>query len=1065
MLAFHIRGQNAGLVVRKQHDYVSFESFELSPVTSAVMGTKGRLRRSFPGPAIALEPQRLKDPLFCGALAQLLAKLDTDTPLEAMPVAKKAGNNPDEVRDTVHPQFVTEMLTGFLRGIGRTLDVVRFHKATRDDVLWNNVLKPWRRSPLWLLVRVALQATLMKNGNDHTRYKHFIIFFMAEILRDVVHSQFASDIIFVISAKISRRALKLDLAETSNWYTNVEKIMMDAHYSLEKRWKLLQENPDPLSLSSSWKPSELCFREDTSLSLSKLKPYLASIATRPNLCQENTEFNPVCRSRFLDEICLPQGCLSDTGNDLDSRLSVLDVERWVKSSLENWLRITPAPPTSCASLASLLRDYIMTSSIVYKDDPIDVSMMLLTSMELWVALDKLTTARFPKLKDYCPGFPVGLFDPMLLPQKIEMTRLAHVEQYLEQRRTPRTYKSSLFFENCNEKDSFAVQYYQQSTRHQDLHQEIEKAATIERQAKIEEYEEKTRQHQGLMQTYASMVCEEQSRWNHYLKQDEWTHSTSCSKCDIKRQADAINIFVHEWPLPKNPLEAEAAVFELEIPVEIFEWRELTYTLLVDVFSPQKSLGLSSNNSGLYYLHGYDGLNRHFQGRTGRLQFASTSKPFLVAHYRSKHITAATKSNICVNNGLSYNIYDSKLCEWTPELLNQCDVQRICTFQLPSGPFAHLQFMVDGTNHTSNEALAKQSDCPRSLTLHEFYSFATLRAGHRLQWLNLARVVASRTLRFNQTETHLLVIQAVWQVGCVGSNQTYRDSHLDLGELEFGLSFMSALDKALGIIEGNWQGAVSLRTFIVLAIRVLSMSPHQLVHQACYSFLRRTRGVAMVWIRDVGRLCHKEEDETALKALGMRALELGLICHSAFDVDQDHLPTLLNTSEDVSNVTECCVVIHDRSPAITDNLSQPILTLLRRFERTSHFLEPFLRAQILNQREGIDKTLGLVWSGYQSGSSWSALATPNERWLVTKTSDRDGYSPKTVHYNLLDGTLLVNGLPLTRLPRSYEAHPTYRRFLKEVSCFTPSCFFPGSTKKSGITEDIGRRSIHNGGNVI
>ena len=88
------------------------------------MGAKGRLRRCFPGPAIAIDPGRLDDPLFREALTQLLAQLDIETPLEAMPKASKARRNVDEIRETIHPKFVTEMLTGLFEGIGRIHDVL-----------------------------------------------------------------------------------------------------------------------------------------------------------------------------------------------------------------------------------------------------------------------------------------------------------------------------------------------------------------------------------------------------------------------------------------------------------------------------------------------------------------------------------------------------------------------------------------------------------------------------------------------------------------------------------------------------------------------------------------------------------------------------------------------------------------------------------------------------------------------------------------------------------------------------------------------------------------------------
>ena len=49
------------------------------------------------------------------------------------------------------------------------------------------------------------------------------------------------------------------------------------------------------------------------------------------------------------------------------------------------------------------------------------------------------------------------------------------------------------------------------------------------------------------------------------------------------------------------------------------------------------------------------------------------------------------------------------------------------------------------------------------------------------------------------------------------------------------------------------------------------------------------------------------------------LEMALTCHGTFDIDQDHLPAMLSSSEDVAVITECCIIIHDHCPAVTQTL--------------------------------------------------------------------------------------------------------------------------------------------------
>lgn len=62
---------------------------------------------------------RIADSSFLEPLVELLAKLDAETPEEVLPIATKAHSKVVETRDTVHPRFVTEMLTGILRAAGQ----------------------------------------------------------------------------------------------------------------------------------------------------------------------------------------------------------------------------------------------------------------------------------------------------------------------------------------------------------------------------------------------------------------------------------------------------------------------------------------------------------------------------------------------------------------------------------------------------------------------------------------------------------------------------------------------------------------------------------------------------------------------------------------------------------------------------------------------------------------------------------------------------------------------------------------------------------------------------------
>jgi len=135
-----------------------------------------------------------------------------------------------------------------------------------------------------------------------------------------------------------------------------------------------------------------------------------------------------------------------------------------------------------------------------------------------------------------------------------------------------------------------------------------------------------------------------------------------------------------------------------------------------------------------------------------------------AHYNTQAVGIATKSSVCVENGLRCIMYDSETSQWTHEVLGNHSLGNSCTLKLPAGPYETLQYVLDGTHHTSNGIIAEQHRCPRSITLHEFYSFSSLRTGHRLQWRSMYRELVSRVLNFNHLETNLLMMQAANEAG-------------------------------------------------------------------------------------------------------------------------------------------------------------------------------------------------------------------------------------------------------------------------------------------------------------
>jgi hypothetical protein len=81
----------------------------------------------------------------------------------------------------------------------------------------------------------------------------------------------------------------------------------------------------------------------------------------------------------------------------------------------------------------------------------------------------------------------------------------------------------------------------------------------------------------------------------------------------------------------------------------------------------------------------------------------------------------------------------------------------------------------------------------------------------------------------------------------------------------------------------------------------------------------------------------------------------------------------------------------------------------------------LRQNILQGDPGLHTAVLENWADFQPTPAvyWNILSEPHEHWLFIKSGSL------TVYFNLLTAELLVNGLPLARLPLKFMEHPMYR----------------------------------------
>ena len=190
-------------------------------------------------------------------------------------------------RDTPSPKHITELLTGIVRAVSKKPDMmlantVYVSKRIDDHVLCERDSEaPWRRSPLWLIIRVALQTTLCEwNVEECASYKAFMLFALSSILHTALLLNQPDHLLFVMNVKLARRFCKMpndsrDGCFVMDGVATVNKMVSD---ELEKHWKVIQKRT---TRQVNWSaPTKEEITDGARIDLLATVPYLKEVKRR-----------------------------------------------------------------------------------------------------------------------------------------------------------------------------------------------------------------------------------------------------------------------------------------------------------------------------------------------------------------------------------------------------------------------------------------------------------------------------------------------------------------------------------------------------------------------------------------------------------------------------------------------------------------------------------------------------------------------------------------------------------------------------------------------------------------
>jgi hypothetical protein len=805
----HIRAQNAAVIVRRLAlvDFVQFEVFEVLPLMGAVTNADGKLLCSYPGPVVQVPVDTFRDECFLRELSSFLIQMDVDH-LDSSTSA--TSREESVVRESAHPRYISELLVGILRGCGQPAVVDRITKRIGDEVLLDVEgeqlqAKPWRRSPLWLILRVSLQTSL----HSCNLYKPFLLFFHAHLLHSCVLQDFPSELLYAMRVKMARRLSKLGPDVIHPVYRFVRDAAEETEALLARRWTAFQ---DIGSIDPTLELKGLDFVADSHIFRGKSYKHLTKVLWSASRGFSNRRFTPSPRSRLYNVTNFTQLANNRLAKAIaeDPYIAIVDFELVVEKHLETWVSASTNNEDSSDVMASCIEQYYSSAKDLYKENPEDNSIMILTIMDLWVALDRFTIQACPLLKQYSPEIPSNFLHCLLLHRSSALKRALRIEEYLCQRHKE-VFKAKSVFTHTVDDSCFALKYFRTSETLQRLHEKISADAQRERaakRAKLVALNKKSK----LLLSKASKMDHERSRYPFRRR----VHRANCKKCKLERQSKALTIRIHEWPLPSSTMHAQLVVFELSPPRAFSAWRDITYMILRDIGRPRNpnwTLNRPPPFSAVVVDFSFDlrrwaperQPNRHVVICSGKKSSSNKTDEDMVG-------IPAEESSVFIDNRASFNLFDRRNQSWMIESssLSPSSIAELCTPPIPnSSPYRHIHEFVSGTHHTPNHFIAAQADCPEEIDLHEFISFSGLRSGPRLQWLNIARELACLSLSFRREEVHTLITQAAWQLGPLSDG--IREWHVDLGISSFGNALLRELEFLLEKIRANWQEEVTVRT--------------------------------------------------------------------------------------------------------------------------------------------------------------------------------------------------------------------------------------------------------------
>jgi len=1015
---------------------VVFEAFETSATCEQVLASEGALQWDFPGQAMAVPYETFSNEDFQQTISAFLEQASLEAVKKFAAVTYKACAPLPEIRDTPQPSIVTGLLMAILEVNGTAHDTPMLRKRVRDTVSFNKAQKPWRRSAFYLVLRVAMQRHLyamMGTAKGRLYYKTILSIFMVTLLNDGLYV-ISNEASHSLCQKLGRRLAKLEMDRTrgseaiktlhrhifQSLRPVLESSLSSTAQFIQSQWEdhtrrttrfihRIQKRADPADITLKLSRSGLTLQRamhyafnatqvDVRSAEQLLRCYDATTALKPSIAVMSKYFS-----------------LFDYEDDVANALKSVDES-------EN--------STQCIRLARRIEAYIATIGDAYSNYPELRSRQILRLMELWMHMDTFALKCYPLLSGYHPGFDASIFDVLQLSTLEEMERLHSAQSYIAKRCLG--HESRTIFDTPAE-DSYAVRHYDashDSTQLQELRLEIEADAARLLAAKAKEWQNKSRDHESKIGEMAGLSCPYETVLdeNGYARQ---VHKKGCRKHRLKWEAKQMSIDIHEHPLPAVEAELKAVIFELLCPQAFSAYRDATWLILSSFELPT-----APTASSIPLVRNYSGLSEYANNTRSKVTLGSTTKSHLDSHYATSCFPVPFRE-VSRAFGMKLRYFDVQGGVWASNA-RQPTLLHLFPLKLPrTSPYLSFETASDQCS-TSNKILATQTKCPAELNVHEYVAWHTLSLGTHARWPNLLREMGSTNLNFSTDSTWSMVSKVCLQAGPATSQDVLRDTHSIIDDVSFCRKMLDQVAYRLEAIQRNWREPVQLDILMTILLRVYEMNSDVQVRTIALQMLAKARDTAKGWYSSLDLVDRETESGLSLFAIWAAVLYKRTFYPMVGSIAAFNPETL-------KDFILASIALHGCLVGNIDSFPYNLRNAILRDLHLAHGLRHRLKGALSAHEAALLEAVKAMWP-LPIGCTDSSIEirVPSHDWWATMSLPTRT-TVHHIHYNLLYGTLLIDGQQLGMLPPEYRRSPIIQELFGHQALRTYPSNLPGMSQ--------------------